>query len=625
MDPYPHRQPDVLPTTSEVPMFHPEALQPSLEPLQTRSESDVFVQHNASLTATPQHISYETPQPFLISDSPAASSKHGSELPTPSGKPSLEPLVEDPDLYAASPVRHSPNPASYVSTLSIRNSTLDEHSPVLPSTTTYQPSRLSTYDIADGDTQESVSSPGVTTAPSLPNDDEFIFVTSEHESKLALDQAEEEDSTHDDPISLLSHEIGIARQSKKRGERSQAERECCNAIHKYITNGGIQTEPLLQLTLMELAECLDYYPTDAVPSAACVCLDLLESLIRASSSTIVVCSMILEALKTLLGGYRGISGGFSFRRIFIALDYPSINLPILQALPSFFESRQEPTTSESCENRAFRFGLLLFTCDLRSLLEASISCEDYFSIMELRRITTYLRRTKSSFEGALSTLGLVVNKLYAHFDPFDKDTTCYVSVEPLVTELAPACATAGWFYEAETFFAALRSSQSLELLGHPGDQRKIEISKQYCLYLKRRKYYAELLSELHDTYTHLANNYSMVSMSLTAHGADLTDLLNDVPWPYDQYVSFEKALEIGRLEILFSRPAEFSVRKISDINSAMSFDFSFQHDLVLERNKSKAMDDDDLMEDCKSSNKFGVTYTESGMTGISFNYSDLYR
>jgi hypothetical protein len=126
--------------------------------------------------------------------------------------------------------------------------------------------------------------------------------------------------------------------------------------------------------------------------------------------------------------------------------------------------------------------------------------------------------------------------------------------------------------------------------------------KQYCLYLKRRKYYAELLSELHDTYTHLANNYSMVSMSLTAHGADLTDLLNDVPWPYDQYVSFEKALEIGRLEILFSRPAEFSVRKISDINSAMSFDFSFQHDLVLERNKSKAMDDDDLMEDCKSSN-----------------------
>jgi len=56
----------------------------------------------------------------------------------------------------------------------------------------------------------------------------------------------------------------------------------------------------------------------------------------------------------------------------------------------------------------------------------------------------------------------------------------------------------------------------------------------------------------------------------------------------------------------------------------MSFDVSFQHVLVLERNKSKAMDDDELMEDCKSSNNFGVTYTVSGMTGISFNYSDLY-
>ncbi|PMD63667.1 uncharacterized protein K444DRAFT_325225 [Hyaloscypha bicolor E] len=335
--------------------------------------------------------------------------------------------------------------------------------------------------------------------------------------------------------------------------------------------------------------------------------------------------MILVAMKTLSGEYRGIFRRLDLEQVIIALNDPGINLPILRALPSFFETRQEdPTTSESCENRGFRFGLLSFVCVLRRLLEASKSHDDDFSILELRQITIYLRRTKSSFEGELSTLGLVINKLYAHFDPFGKDITVYVFVEPLVTELASACATAGWFYEAETFFAALRSSQSLELLGHPGDQRKIEISKQYCLYLKRRKCYAELLSELHDTYAHLANYYYKASMSFPAHVADLIDLLNDIPLPYDQYVSSKKAREIGRLEILFSRPAEFSVRQISDINSAMSFDVN-QHDLVLERNKSKAMDDDELMEDCKSSNQFGVTYTESGMTGISFNYSDLYR
>lgn len=185
-------------------MFDPETFQPLLKPLQAGSENEVSVQNNASSTATPQHISYETPQPA-------------------SGKPSLEPLVEDPDsanhLYAASLVRHSPNPGSSVPALSIRNSTLDEHAPVLPSATTYQPSRLSTYDIFSGDVQESVSSPVMATV-SFP----------------VLDQTEEKESTYEDPI--------------EREERCQAQREY---------------------------QCLNYCPTYEVPSAACICLDLLVS------------------------------------------------------------------------------------------------------------------------------------------------------------------------------------------------------------------------------------------------------------------------------------------------------------------------------------------------------------
>ncbi|KUJ23703.1 uncharacterized protein LY89DRAFT_775965 [Mollisia scopiformis] len=35
--------------------------------------------------------------------------------------------------------------------------------------------------------------------------------------------------------------------------------------------------------------------------------------------------------------------------------------------------------------------------------------------------------------------------------------------------------------------------------------------------------------------------------------------------------------------------------------------------------------DDDGMDDGKSSNKYGVTYTDSGMTGVSLNYSDLWK
>ena len=43
------------------------------------------------------------------------------------------------------------------------------------------------------------------------------------------------------------------------------------------------------------------------------------------------------------------------------------------------------------------------------------------------------------------------------------------------------------------------------------------------------------------------------------------------------------------------------------------------------RDHNEDKDEDDQVDDCKSSNKFGVTYTESLMTGISFNYSDLYK
>lgn len=47
--------------------------------------------------------------------------------------------------------------------------------------------------------------------------------------------------------------------------------------------------------------------------------------------------------------------------------------------------------------------------------------------------------------------------------------------------------------------------------------------------------------------------------------------------------------------------------------------------LGLQENPVEDEDDEDQMDDCTSSVRFGVTYTESVMTGISFNYSDLYK
>jgi len=60
-------------------------------------------------------------------------------------------------------------------------------------------------------------------------------------------------------------------------------------------------------------------------------------------------------------------------------------------------------------------------------------------------------------------------------------------------------------------------------------------------------------------------------------------------------------------------------------DSLVSADDCRPHYVVVENHKSGAEDEDESMSDCKSSNKFGLTYTESVITGISFNYSDLYR
>lgn len=46
---------------------------------------------------------------------------------------------------------------------------------------------------------------------------------------------------------------------------------------------------------------------------------------------------------------------------------------------------------------------------------------------------------------------------------------------------------------------------------------------------------------------------------------------------------------------------------------------------LLPRLSVPAGEDVDDMDDGKSSNKYGVTYTSSGTSGISFNYSDLWK
>jgi hypothetical protein len=186
------------------------------------------------------------------------------------------------------------------------------------------------------------------------------------------------------------------------------------------------------------------------------------------------------------------------------------------------------------------------------------------------------------------------------------------SVQALATRIASGCSALGWFHEAEVLFIVLRIGVKGYHFLTPSAAR---IALQYCLHLESEKRYGEILSILHDTYTHLTNPYDMDGQlegtqpppeEQSRYLLTMGNTMNRIPRPLNQHISSDKVNQLAALENLFDEER----RRVGCEES--------------EDSDEGAMTEDDEV-DCESSNRFGVTYTESVITGISFNYSDLYR
>ncbi|KAH8760142.1 hypothetical protein F5882DRAFT_478980 [Hyaloscypha sp. PMI_1271] len=187
------------------------------------------------------------------------------------------------------------------------------------------------------------------------------------------------------------------------------------------------------------------------------------------------------------------------------------------------------------------------------------------------------------------------------------------SVQALATRLASGCSALGWFHEAEVLFIVLRTGVKGYHFLSPSAAR---IAVQYCLHLESEKRYGEILSILHDTYTNLISNPYDTDGQLEGtqpspeeqprYFLTMGNIMNRIPRPLNQHISSGKVNQLAALENLFDEERR-----------------RFECEESEDSGESVVTEDDEV--DCESSNKFGVTYTESVITGISFNYSDLYR
>jgi hypothetical protein len=202
------------------------------------------------------------------------------------------------------------------------------------------------------------------------------------------------------------------------------------------------------------------------------------------------------------------------------------------------------------------------------------------------------------------------------------------SVAPPGLKLASACSVKGWIHQAELLFAVLRSPYSLEIVTF---EQQFEIAIEYCLHLRRRKRHTELVFELQSTFTKLESSPRsilggfMEPVGVRHHTSVLKDILERVLRESNMLPNLEIQASELRNKIDTFVAANFTLARETNIRGNSGEPPATV--LVRHPRLEDEDDDDDAMTDfdCLSSNKLGVTYTESGTSGISFNYSELYR
>jgi hypothetical protein len=409
---------------------------------------------------------------------------------------------------------------------------------------------------------------------------------------------------------LPGEDFALARQLRKDGQHSRAAKHYFNGFEKYIYEGGEQSSTMIAAFVAELFQCLESIAPADISASACSCLHLLYTLELRLPLTSWTRHIVSSAFERLLKAHPEIPQGVNLHPVLLALDDQIIKVPLHEALYSLLAiMRNQLFTKDARNEFQFRICLLAFACNLRECLKSETWLGDV---------------------SALNSWNTVITGIYHAIGDLSHDrehfvTRCYSSAEPWITELADTCSLNGWVHEAELLFTILRGAPSFFIVSK---FRRFQISITYCLHLEREERYEKLLDSLLVLYKDL--EYSAggplgfiyfqdhASKSKDNHqiALDIRSVLDRVSDRLGQYMSPEKAREIIRLRNLFEAVGRGRLASKTEVN---------ENHVVAQENRVEAEDDDDQMDDCTSSVRFGVTYTESVITGISFNYSDLYR
>jgi hypothetical protein len=326
--------------------------------------------------------------------------------------------------------------------------------------------------------------------------------------------------------------------------------------------------------------------------------------------------LVSSALERLLNSCQGYPHELNTRRIIISLNDLDATRPLCSALRMFLEGSAAPQENRS-NLRLFRLLLLVFACELKVYVSGGEFQWLSFVFDDLYKAALDLWLLEAGVEDELVWLAPATKDYFyvlivALWEDGGIVFSNRLSVQVLATRLASGCSALGWFHEAEVLFIVLRTAVKVD---HFLSLSATRIAVQYCLHLEREKRYGEILSILHDTYTKLSNPYDTDRQFYGTrpspeeqHRYLLTmgNVMNCIPRPLTQHISSDKVNQLAALENLFDEERR-----------------RFECEESEDSGESAVAEDDEV--DCESSNKFGVTYTGSDITGISFNYSDLYR
>jgi hypothetical protein len=587
--------------------------------------------------ATPQHISYETPSPNLDDENSTRSPEEREDILAADQQKSLEPVDKDADLADDSPLTESmeksSRPVGVMTVASNFKRTLYVlQQPIISDPMTdpnWEP--WSSYHMSSGAIWKSDELLAGVDTLSLAHDNGY---PSSDGIFSPLPNLADQINPPDDEVlamKMLKEDLQVTRQYLERGRHFRAEIEYCMAIQKYVSWGRMQHTKQRAAFTAELVESFHSCTETQEPVTALASLNLPQSSTKTFHKYSVVQSIALPALERLLVGNPGGSkDSFNMQHLAMNLDdsaripfQRALHLSLKRILPaSLQDSLQDPRkgNTEHC-----RLCLLAFACDLQEFLDKNkphIGKEIRF--YDLREAITRLWDVQSSFQSGSFANSSPVSDIYARFDSAfirssdireEYDRNRYSTIQPLVNELASAASIMGWFIEAEALFTILRSEQSLSIVMR---DRKLEISVEYCLHLERQKLWEELLSVLHVAYIDFEKEFQ-TNKNMAIYNSPrvykihrLWNILKRVPSPPDKWVSSDKALEIARVDVLLrnTHPSWPSLRR---------------QDGAVKKDTIEVDSGDEQMDDGKSSHKFGLTYTESVITGISLNYSDLYK